>query len=163
MQLKFDMKRTISDTARVWIYQSSRLFTDEEVAEIEVSCNQFVISWAAHGKDVHAAFQVIDNLFIILIADDTGEKPSGCSIDSSLHYIDSVEKKYNIVLKDRINVAIETDAGIVISNMNDVKNLIDSENIKESNIMFDNTITTYADFVSNWKKPINKSWLNRLL
>ena len=39
----------LPDSARIWIYQSNRNFTEEELKEINDLLTQFLTEWTAHG------------------------------------------------------------------------------------------------------------------
>src|SRR5688500_3832185 len=89
-------------SSRVWIYQSSRVFDDSESARMEEEARQFASDWAAHGKALDATARMVFNRFLILVVNDTVENPSGCSIDSSIHFVQELEKKYNTNFFDRL-------------------------------------------------------------
>ena len=75
----------LSDTSKVWIYQSDRPFTAAEELEIRKRIEQFLSSWKRHGDDLKASYQIKYNHFIIISADETQHPVSGCSIDASTH------------------------------------------------------------------------------
>jgi len=70
--------------SRVWIYQSSRLFTLNEALAIEDLLNDFTGNWLSHGTPVKGASYLFFGQFIILIADEKATGVSGCSTDSSV-------------------------------------------------------------------------------
>ncbi|MFX7025331.1 hypothetical protein ABTI08_20805, partial [Acinetobacter baumannii] len=72
-----------NDNSRVWIYQSSKLFTLEEAFAIEDMLIQFVSNWKSHGTPVKGYANLLFGQFIILMADETATGVSGCSTDSS--------------------------------------------------------------------------------
>ncbi len=76
----------LPEESRVWIYQSDRKFTDEELAEIESGLQQFVEQWAAHGTGLQASFTTRYNRFIILAVNQEAQGATGCSIDASVHF-----------------------------------------------------------------------------
>ncbi|HBT09769.1 MAG TPA: ABC transporter ATPase, partial [Leeuwenhoekiella sp.] len=39
----------LSDTSRLWIYQSDRKFTEEELPKLEQYLSAFLEKWTAHG------------------------------------------------------------------------------------------------------------------
>ena len=57
---------TLPDDSRVWIYQSSRKFSDEEFAAIGNAVHQFVDGWNAHGKPLEASNEMQYHRFIVL-------------------------------------------------------------------------------------------------
>ena len=85
---------TLPEESKVWIYQSNRKFTDEEFAAIETDLKTFVENWAAHGTGLEASFELKYNRFIILAVNQENQIATGCSIDSSVQFIQSLEQKY---------------------------------------------------------------------
>lgn len=73
----------LPDESKIWIYQSNRKFSDEEMAEIETDLKAFVENWAAHGTSLEASYQLKYNRFIILAVNQEVQNATGCSIDSS--------------------------------------------------------------------------------
>src|SRR5580700_4626820 len=88
-------------SSRVWIYQSSRLFTISEAFQIEDKLNEFVRSWNSHGSPVKGYGNLFFGQFIILIADETASGVSGCSTDTSVRLIKEFEKIFNVQFFDR--------------------------------------------------------------
>ena len=94
-----------ADNSRVWIYQSSRLFFISEALEMEDMLNEFAANWKSHGAPVKGFANLFFGRFIVLMADETATGVSGCSTDSSVHLIKSIEEKYKVQLFDRQNLA----------------------------------------------------------
>jgi hypothetical protein len=80
-----------NDNSRVWIYQSSRLFFISEALEMEDMLNDFVANWKSHSEPVKGFANLLFGQFIVLMADETATSVSGCSTDSSVHLIKSIE------------------------------------------------------------------------
>ncbi len=97
----------LPDESKIWIYQSNRKFSDEEMAEIETDLKAFVESWAAHGTGLEASYQLKYNRFIILAVNQEVQNATGCSIDSSVQFIQDLEKKYSVDLLDKMNVTFK--------------------------------------------------------
>ena len=49
----------LSDTSRVWIYQSSKELNEQWMQLISAELERFLLDWAAHGKDWFASFELI--------------------------------------------------------------------------------------------------------
>ena len=90
--------------AKVWVYQSSRPFTEQESALIQNALRDFAMQWTAHNQQLKAAGLLLLNRIIVLVVDETQAGASGCSIDTSVHFIQSLEKSYNVQLFDRMIV-----------------------------------------------------------
>src|SRR3970040_991811 len=98
---------TLPDESKIWIYQSNRKFSDEEITEIEKALEAFVTNWAAHGTSLEASFQLKYNRFIILAVNQETQAATGCSIDASVQFIQSLEQKYTVDLLDKMNVTFK--------------------------------------------------------
>ena len=53
---------TLNNESRVWVYQSNRTISIEEIIEIELKIKDFLISWTAHGSDLQASFLIKYNM-----------------------------------------------------------------------------------------------------
>ncbi len=155
--------KELADHSRVWIYQSNRALSNDEVTEIKNYGKQFIDGWAAHGSDLQAAFEVFDNRFIVLFADETQVKASGCSIDSSVRFIKDIQNAYQLDLFDRLNIAFVASNRIDTLRMTDFQNALANGNLDENTMVFNNLVETKGEFMSSWKVPIKESWHNQLL
>jgi len=67
--------------SRVWVYQSNRAFTDNEVEKINEQLTLFVDKWVSHNQALKAYGAVYHNQFVVLMVDESQAGASGCSID----------------------------------------------------------------------------------
>ena len=111
----------LPDNARIWIYQANRSFTDAEIDELQASVAEFLKEWTAHGSHLHAGFEIRYKRFIVIGLDQTNASASGCSIDASVRFIQSLEKKYNVELLDRMNVSFKQGEYIAYKPLKDFK------------------------------------------
>lgn len=149
--------------SRVWIYQSSRELSKTEVEEILNYGNQFIKNWAAHGQELHAAFDVKYNRFIVLFADESEIKASGCSIDSSVHFIKKIQEAYGLDLFDRLNIAFRSGNKIDTMRMNDFQLALTKGLLDENTIVFNNLVENKDAFEKAWEVPLKESWHKQLI
>ncbi len=149
------------DQAKVWVYQANRPFSDSERILIEKNLEAFCGQWAAHGKQLTSTYSIEKNQFIILAVDESGHQASGCSIDSSVHFIQQIEQATGLSLLDKSQVAFETEEGIIIKPFNKLKEAVTTGEIKPDTIVFNNAIQNAAEWKSSWAIPANQSWLKR--
>lgn len=97
--------KTLPETSRVWIYQCNRSFSDVEITEISSDLDAFLTSWTAHGNDLNAGYEIKYKRFIIIALDQSTQGATGCSIDASVRFIQELERKYNVMLLDKMNVS----------------------------------------------------------
>lgn len=162
--LEIKIKERISPKAKVWIYQASKPFTASEAAKIDETCITFVEEWSAHGNMLIADYQMFFNQFICLFVDETGFSASGCSIDSSVHFIKSLEKEHNVSLLNRTDVAfIDKEGEVKIIDMHGLKDAFNAGDISKETLVFNNLIRTREEMDNNWLLPISESWQSRLI
>jgi hypothetical protein len=102
MLVNFD---TLPETARIWIYQCNRSFSDSELEEISKKISVFLEGWAAHGADLQSGFEIKYKRFIVIALDQQMNVATGCSIDASVKFIQDLETTYKVDLMDKMNVS----------------------------------------------------------
>lgn len=149
-----------SDNSRVWIYQSSRIFSVTEAFEIEEMLKNFVGSWQTHGKKVTGFANLFFGRFIVLMADETAATVSGCSTDSSVRLIKEMETKFAVSMFDRQLLAfMMPENKIEYVPLSQFVYAYNAQLIKPDNLYFNNTVLTKADLVKRWMIPVSDSWL----
>src|SRR5690242_11524154 len=98
---------TLPPDSRIWIYQSDRELTTEEVEQIKDETRKFLESWTAHNQTLKAGCEIRYNRFLILMVDEKSAGASGCSIDKSVHFIKSIEKNFKVSFFDRMMFAFK--------------------------------------------------------
>ena len=152
---------TLPDSARTWIYQASRTFTDGEVAEINKDLEAFLTQWTAHGADLKAGFELPYKRFIVLGLDQTHTGASGCSIDASVHFIQALEKKYQVSLLDRMNVSYKQGPHIAYKPLDEFRKMAKDRAVSGKTIVFNNLVATKLDYKEHWEVPASESWHSR--
>ena len=152
---------TLPDSARVWIYQSSRALTGEEAIKLEMLSNQFVSGWNAHGKKLSAGFEFLHNHFLVLSVDETVHGASGCSIDSSVDLIRHLNTTFNVDFLDRKNVAVLENETVKLIPLTSLKAEVESGRFTGASMVFNNLVPSLGDFRNNWLSPASETWLKR--
>jgi len=158
MFVSFDF---LPEESRVWIYQSNRKFSDEEMQEIHMELQKFVEEWTAHGDHLHASFTTKYNRFIVLAVNQDVYSTTGCSIDSSVRFIQNLEQKYKVDLLDKMNVTYKTGDFVAYKSLTDFKKMTKEKAITKETIVFNNLVTTIGEFNDFWEVPAHQSWHKR--
>ncbi|MCB0687002.1 MAG: hypothetical protein KDC53_10765 [Saprospiraceae bacterium] len=160
MRVEFEK---LSPTARVWVYQNEGKIADEKLQELRRDLDDFVSEWSAHQQPLAAFGQILHDRFLVLMVDEHLNAASGCSIDSSVNFIRSIEKKYGLSLFDRFTFSYQKDGKVFTVPKSRFAELFQSGEIDESTMVFDNLIRTKADLERAWLKPLGKSWHRRFV
>lgn len=158
MYVPFD---EMPEHSRIWIYQSNRKFSDEEVQEIEKELLDFTTQWAAHATPLQASFSVKYNRFVILVVDQDVHPASGCSIDASVRIIQQFEQKYQVDLMDKMNVTYKSGDFIAYKTLMDFKKMVKEKAVSAQTIVFNNLVNDLGEFNDFWEVPASESWHSR--
>ena len=153
----------LPDHSRVWIYQSDREFTSEEVAEIDKLAKDFVAGWASHGNALVAGIDIRYNRFLIIAADEKQAIASGCSIDKSVHFVKALAHRFHTDLFDRMLVAYRQGERVEVATMQAFEQLLAEGVVNEDTLVFNNLVTDKAELMTKWEVPVKNSWHSRLL
>lgn len=148
------------DQSKVWIYQSSRLFAMSEAFEMEDMLNNFIASWKSHGAPVKGFANLFFGQFIIVMADESATTVGGCSTDSSVHLIQAIEKKFNVDLFNRQNLAFIVKEKIQLLPFSQLEYAVANNFINADTLYFNNTVLTKKELAEKWLIPVKESWLS---
>ncbi|MBP93921.1 MAG: ABC transporter ATPase [Flavobacteriaceae bacterium] len=154
---------TLPKDSRVWIYQANRTFTDIELQEIQSKLNTFIENWTAHGSDLQAGYTIKYKRFIILALNQNMNKATGCSIDASVHFIQELEKEYDVDLMDKMNVSYKQGDFIAYKTLTDFRQMAKDRAVSKNTIVFNNLVNNIEEFNEHWEVPASESWHARFI
>ncbi|WP_158796947.1 ABC transporter ATPase [Pedobacter sp. L105] len=153
---------SFSPQSKVWIYQSDREFTDQEISAIQQDLNAFTSQWKAHGHQLQAKADILYRYFIVFVVDEATAGATGCSIDASVRVVKGLELEYGVDLFNRFNMAYKVNDKVVVVNKEDFETLISIKKITPESIVFNNMVQTLAEFETKWEVPFKDSWHNKV-
>jgi hypothetical protein len=147
------------DSARVWVYQSSRAFIEKEAKEVNEQLHQFYANWQTHGSPVKGWAGLLFRQFVVVIADEAAEQVSGCSTDSSVRVIKSLERQYDVNFFDRMMITFLVKGNAEMLPFAQVQYAIDKGYINGDTLLFNNVVNDRKELCEKWLVPLSKSWL----
>ncbi len=151
------------NSSRVWIYQSNRLLNMSEALRLEEYLEQFVGDWKSHGQKVKGFGTLFFGQFIILMADETTSGVSGCSTDSSVRFIQQMEKTLGILLLDRQLLAFWHKNKVQTLPLSQIPYALEHQFINPDTLYFNNLADSKIKLLNEWLLPLKDSWLKRYL
>ena len=158
-QLLALLPQDFSDASKVWIYQSSRPFSEKEEREINEQLLQFYSQWLSHQQPVKGWAKLLFKQFIIIMADETHVTIGGCSTDGMQRMIKSLERQYSVTLFDRMTLTFLIKDKTEMLPFNQVQYAIEKGFINKDTLTFNNIATTKQELLNNWIVPLSESWL----
>ncbi|MGI9548001.1 MAG: ABC transporter ATPase [Flavobacteriaceae bacterium] len=160
MLISFDQ---LPETSRIWIYQANRSLTEKELEDIKIALDGFVEEWTAHGSNLQAGYELRYKRFIVIGLDQSHADASGCSIDASVHFIQSLEKKYGVDLLDKMNVTYRQGEYIAYKPLSEFKKMAKDRAISTSTVVFNNLVANIQEYRDHWEVPAGESWHSRFV
>jgi hypothetical protein len=146
-------------SSRVWIYQSSRLFSIGEALEIEDMLNDFVEQWHTHGAKVKGYANLLFGQFIVILADESAAGVSGCSTDSSVRLIKNIEQQFKVDMFNRQNLAFVVKDKVQLLPLQQLKYAVENNFIEAETLYFNNLVQTKDELINKWLIPVKESWV----
>lgn len=153
------LNKDFHSDSRVWVYQSSRIFSLSEALEIEDQLNQFTANWLSHGAPVKGEAHLFFGQFIVLLADESATEIGGCSTDTSVRLIKEIEQQFNVNLLDRITLAFIVKDKIQLLPISQLTYGVDNGFIQPDTLYFNNLVQTKQELEEKWILPVKDSWL----
>jgi hypothetical protein len=160
MLVNFD---SLPDSSRVWIYQSNRSFTENELSEISDKLIVFLDNWVAHGFSLEAGFEIKYKRFIIIAVDQEKQSPTGCSIDASVKFVKELEILYSVDLLDKMNVSYKQGNYVAYKTLMDFKKMAKEKAVSKKTIVFNNLVNSLGEYKEFWEVPASESWHSRIV
>ena len=151
--------KELPDNARVWIYQSSRAFIEKEEKEINEQLYQFYIQWQSHGAPVKGWAALLFRQFIVIIADESEVHVGGCSTDSSVRTIKSIERQYDVNFFDRTMLTFLVKNKAEMLPFEQVQYALNKGYITAETPVFNNIVMNKEELLKKWLVPAKESWL----
>ena len=146
----------------VWVYQINRKLNAQEEGLILAKLQDFTKNWTAHQSPLPANVQIKYHQFIILTADESSVKASGCAIDSATHAMQDIEKEFNLNLFDRQLFTYKIAAEVFTLNATEFQLALDQGIINEDTLVFNNLVRNTEDLAKQWEVPLKNSWHRNL-
>ena len=153
----------LPDNSRIWIYQANRKLSDEEVSYIKSETALFLEQWTAHGANLEAGFELKYNRFIIIGLNQSNASASGCSIDASVHFIQSLQDKLGVDFLDKMNVTFYHGEYIAYKPLIEFKKMAKNRSVSKNTVVFNNLVNTKGEYLEHWEVPAKDSWHSRFL
>ena len=99
----------------------------------------------------------------MLAVDESFNNVSGCSIDSSVRFVQQLQTELQLDLMDKMNISFKDNDTINVVKLPDFQRFAKAQKITSTTIVFNNMIDTKEDFENKWEVAASKSWHKRFL
>ena len=162
LEYKHLLPEDFAPNSRVWVYQCSRPLMLTEALNMEPLIENFCAAWQSHGAQVKAYGNIFFGRFLVLMADETSSV-SGCSTDSSVRFVKSLEDSFGVHFFDRTTLAFFVKEKIETLPMNQLQYAVDNGFIGPETPYFNNLVQDKKSLEESWIIPVRASWLAQRL
>jgi len=149
--------------SKLWVFPSSRKFYEQEISGLKENIEAFLNSWTNEDQLFNCAYELKYDRFIVISVDNTDINLSLKTHDALSIFIQELEKKFEVILLDKINVCYKQGEFVQYKDIVEFKKMMKEKGVSSKTIVFDNMITTKEELENNWEINIMDSWLGRFL
>jgi hypothetical protein len=91
--------------------------------------------------------------------DEGYNEVSGCGIDKSMHFVQQLEKTYNLSLFNRMQLELWQHEQVLLTNKQHLSVMIQAGLASKQSLIFNKTILTKAEFDHHFLIPLEQSWV----
>lgn len=160
------LRHDFSPASRLWVYVANRPLSDAEAAAAQSALHDFAARWTSHNQSLQATAEVYQNQIILLMADETAASSTsagGCSIDKSVHFLESLGQHLGVDLFDRMRFAWVEDNAIRFADRDTFSQLVREGKIEANTLTINTLVQTKQALQDSWLIPFGQSWLRRLV
>lgn len=153
----------LDDSSKVWVYQANKPFTPDQVEDVKYKIVNFVSQWASHNNSLLAYGNLFHYRYLALFVDESRSMASGCSIDSSVHFVKALGEEYGIDFFDRMTYTYMVDEQVHEIHSNQMKTTFANGGITPDTLFFNNLVKNKGEFLTQWIIPLKESWQYRFV
>lgn len=153
----------LPDESRAWVFATSRPITDEDREIVATEVPNFLSQWTAHGAPVPASYELRDDHFLVIAADESAS-PSGCSIDALFRFVRALGDHLDLEMLESGRVWYRDKGGEVRgANRSDFKALAEAGEVHEQTPVFDTSLDRLSTYRSSFEQSADESWVAGVL
>lgn len=153
------MMEGLSRESKLWLYQTDRNLSEEEINTIQKDLEVFCTEWTAHNKQLKAGYEIIDRRIIALAVDESMNDASGCSIDKSVNRLKELGTALNIDFFGRMQMLFKTENQIKSIDFNEVAEKYENQTVSDETLIYNMNISKLGELKTEFLIPLKSHWL----
>lgn len=154
---------SLPDESKAWVFAAKRPLTSDDRETIAREVPNFLAQWTAHGAPVPASFEVRDDRFLVVAADER-VSPGGCSIDALFHFVRALGEHLDVEMLDSGSIWYRDEAGEVRgADRPDFRKLATAGEVHDETPVFDTSLDRLSTYRESFEQPAQRSWAASML
>lgn len=155
---------SMPDSARLWVYSGKSFFENGDEEAIYNDVIAFLEQWTAHSRELKAASKIDLKRHLLIAVDESTAGASGCSIDSCVHYLQDLGRKYNTDLFDRLNYTfLGEDKRPFMVHHHSLSEAYSSGIIKKDTLFVNSLVKSVGEYRNQFLQPLSRSFQARFI
>jgi len=155
--------KQMPDESKLWIFPSSRKFYPQEIEGLKEKIKDFLSEWDDDEVLIKCSYSISFDRFIFVSVDDTKNSLSVKAHDLLITFIQELEKIYEVILLDRMNICFKQGDFVQYKDLKAFKKMMKDKGVSKKTTVFNNLITTKGELKYDWEINIMDSWLGRFM
>jgi len=155
--------KQMPDESKLWIFPSSRKFYPQEIEGLKEKIKDFLSEWDDDEVLIKCSYSISFDRFIFVTVDDTKNSLSVKAHDLLITFIQELEKIYEVILLDRMNICFKQGDFVQYKDLKAFKKMMKDKGVSKKTTVFNNLITTKGELKYDWEINIMDSWLGRFM
>jgi hypothetical protein len=160
---------TLPESAKVWVFPSNKLLTEEIKDKVRHRLLSFIDTWLSHSDKVTGGFDILHDKFILVAAtvinstSKSESTPSGCAIDKLFAEITKISDELLLEISNNGNIFfIDSNANnsqVKELTRDEFQDYVNNNLISENTLVFNTSVNTLSDIINNrFMIPFHTSW-----
>lgn len=156
--------KEMSPDSRLWIYQNPAPIENRVQEAMVPRIEEFCAGWTSHQQPLETGGGVWMDRFVLLAVDESKAGASGCSIDSSVAFIRSLNAQFGLNLFERMAFTYLDKAGSIHTvDANAFREAYAQGKIGPDTLVADTLVNSLAALNAEFWKPLKNSWHARMV
>ena len=150
---------SFADSSPLWIFSSPTAWTTDQERDLRESWSDFARGWLSHKQAVRSEFALLEGFFLVVVADNEGHPPSGCSIDSAYRFLTDWGNSRSLDLLDRRRAYYREPTGAIqCEALSDFKKRLRSGQLAPGLRVFQTGLSTLSEYRKGFEVSLDQSW-----
>jgi hypothetical protein len=151
--------KSLPTDSKIWIFPAASDFSKEQSGEFEEAFSVFIRDWKAHGHQVTADFEIFADRFVVVAANESEVRASGCSIDALTRSVQELLQSLGLGIASVSDVFYREGGDIQQVSRLDFTQLAGASKISSETHVFDLTISDLGSYIEGrLERPFAESW-----
>jgi hypothetical protein len=148
----------LPDSSRIWLFQASRNWSEDDFEALKGLLTLFVADWQAHGEELSAGFGLYYGCQVLIAVDESQAPPTGCSIDKAFRLLQQFGAEHGLDFFNRLLLHRPLCTSSVIKSLAEARQALTEGDWAPSTLVLNGQIQTLGEYRTQPFLALSQSW-----